>query len=176
MKRNRLVTFTLVIVVVSLVVVTVAVSGGGAAKLKTTPVNAQSALSVKHTALGNTLVDGNGRAVYLFRADKPNRSTLPRAGFAVWPAFGASGTTPQATAGVNAAHIGTIRSDGRRQLTYYGHPLYYYVGDKGPGEVKGQGLSEFGALWYVLSPNGRAVTNAPSTTAPTTTESSGYGY
>jgi hypothetical protein len=77
---------------------------------------------------------------------------------------------------VSAAHIATIRSDGRRQVTYYGHPLYYYVGDKGSGETKGQGLSEFGALWYVLSPNGRAVTSAPSTPAPATTEPSGYGY
>jgi predicted lipoprotein with Yx(FWY)xxD motif len=175
MKRNRLLTFTLAVVVVGVVVVTVAVSGGGAAKLKATPVNASSALSVKHTALGNTLVDGNGRALYLFRADKPNHSTLSRAGFAVWPAFGSSGT-PHATAGVSAAHIATIRSDGRRQVTYYGHPLYYYVGDKGAGEVKGQGLSEFGALWYVLSPNGHAVTSAPTTPAPATTEPSGYGY
>lgn len=176
MKRNRLLTFTLALVVVAVVVVTVAVSGGGAAKLKATTLNAGSTLSVKHTALGNTIVDGNGRALYLFRADKTNRSTLPRAGFAVWPAFGSSGTRPQATAGVSAVHIGTIRSDGRGQLTYYGHPLYYYVGDKGPGEVKGQGLSEFGAPWYVLSPNGHAVTSAPSTPAPATTESSGYGY
>jgi predicted lipoprotein with Yx(FWY)xxD motif len=175
MKRNRLVTFTLTLVVVAVVVVTVAVSGGGAAKLKATPVNAGSTLSVTHTAVGNTLVDGNGRALYLFRADKPNHSTLSRAGFAVWPVFGSS-RTPHATAGVSAAHIATIRSDGRSQVTYYGHPLYYYVGDKGSGEVKGQGLSEFGALWYVLSPNGHAITSAPPTPAPATTESSGYGY
>ena len=174
MKRNRLITFTLVIVVVGLVVVTVAASGGGAAKPKAS-LNAQSTLSVKRTALGNTLVDGKGRTLYLFRADKPNRSTLSRAGFAVWPAFGSSGT-PRATAGVSAAHIATIRSDGGRQLTYYGHPLYYYVGDKNSGETKGQGLSEFGALWYVLSANGHAVTSAPSTPAPEPTESSGYRY
>jgi predicted lipoprotein with Yx(FWY)xxD motif len=175
MKRNRLLTFTLAVAAAGAVIVTVAASGGGAARLKATPLNAGSTLSVKHTALGNTLVDGNGRTLYLFRADKPNHSTLSRAGFAVWPAFGSSGT-PQATAGASAAHIATIRSDGRRQVTYYGHPLYYYVGDKGSGEVKGQGLSEFGALWYVLAPNGHAVTSAPSTPAPAATESSRYGY
>jgi predicted lipoprotein with Yx(FWY)xxD motif len=175
MKRIRLLTFTLAVAAVGAVIVTVAASGGGAAKLKATPVNAGSTLSVKHTAVGNTLVDGNGRALYLFRADKPNHSTLSRAGFAVWPVFGSS-RTPHSTAGVSAAHIATIRSDGRSQVTYYGHPLYYYVGDKGPGEVKGQGLTEFGALWYVLSPNGHAITSAPPTPAPATTESSRYGY
>ena len=61
-------------------------------------------------------------------------------------------------------------------MTYYGHPLYYYVGDKGAGETNGQGLKEFGALWYVLSPTGSAVTGVPSTPAPAAPESTHYGY
>ena len=101
---------------------------------------------MKRTALGNVLVDGNGRTLYLFGADKPNHSTLSRAGFAVWPAFSSVGT-PQARGAVSAAHVATIRSDGRRQVTYYGHPLYYFVGDRASGEINGQGLREFGALW-----------------------------
>ena len=174
MKRNRLI-ITLAVLVAGVVALTIAVSGGSASKPKPTPLNAGSAVGVKHTSLGSTLVDANGRALYLFRADKPNRSTLSRAGFAVWPTFGSS-ATPRATAGVSAAHIATIRSDGRRQVTYYGHPLYYYVGDKSSGETNGQGLKEFGALWYVLSPKGTAVTSMPSAPAPAATESSGYGY
>jgi len=174
MKRNRLI-ITLAVLVAGVVALTIAVSGGSASKPKPTPLNAGSAVSVKHTSLGSTLVDANGRALYLFRADKPNRSTLSRAGFAVWPAFTSAGK-PQARDGVSGAHIATIQSDGRRQVTYYGHPLYYYVGDKSSGETNGQGLKEFGALWYVLSPKGTAVTSMPSAPAPAATESSGYGY
>jgi len=173
MKRNRLVVFSLAVGTAGLVAVTLA-APGGATKLGATSASARSALSVKRTALGNILVDGHGRTLYLFRADKPNHSTLSRAGFAVWPAFASTGT-PQAR-GVSAAHIATIRSDGKRQVTYYGHPLYYFVGDRGSGESNGQGVREFGALWYVLSPNGHAVTRAPSTPAPVATEPSGYGY
>jgi predicted lipoprotein with Yx(FWY)xxD motif len=174
MKHNRLVDFILAIGAAGLVAATLAVAGG-ASKLRATRLSARSALSVKRTGLGNILVDGNGRALYLFRADKPNHSTLSRAGFAVWPAFSPVGT-PQARGAVSAAHVATIRSDGRRQVTYYGHPLYYFVGDRASGEINGQGLREFGALWYVLSPNGHAVTSAPSAPARAATEPSGYGY
>ncbi len=121
------------------------------------------------------MVDANGRTLYLFEGDKRNRSTLSHAGFAVWPAF-TSGGNPQAENGVSAAHIAVIKSDGKRQVTYYGHPLYYYVVDKTSGETHGQGLKEFGALWYVLSPTGSSVTSAPSAPAAATTESPGYGY
>jgi predicted lipoprotein with Yx(FWY)xxD motif len=174
MKRNRLI-ITLTVLVAGVVALTIAVSGGSASKPKLTPLNAGGAVSVKRTSLGVTLVDANGRTLYLFRGDKPNRSTLSRAGFAVWPAFTSAGK-PQARGGVSAAQIATIKSNGRRQVTYFGHPLYYYVGDKSSGETNGQGLKEFGALWYVLSSKGTAVTTMPSTTAPAATESSGYGY
>jgi predicted lipoprotein with Yx(FWY)xxD motif len=166
MERNRLISSSLAILVAGVVVLVIAVSGGSASKLKPTPVKAGSALSVKHTSLGNTLVDANGRTLYLF---------LSRAGFAVWPAFTPAGK-PRAGDGVSAAHIATIQSDGKRQVTYYGHPLYYYVGDKRSGETNGQGLTEFGALWYVLSPTGSAVTGMPSTPAPAPPESTHYSY
>jgi predicted lipoprotein with Yx(FWY)xxD motif len=120
------------------------------------------------------LVDANGRTLYLFEGDRRNHSTLSRAGFAVWPAFTSAGT-PQAKNGVSAPHIAVIKSHGKRQVTYYGHPLYYYVGDKTSGETHGQGLKEFGALWYVLSPTGTAFTSVPSGPATTTTESPDVG-
>src|SRR5271154_2860329 len=175
MKRNRVISSGLAVVVAGIVVLVIAVSGGSASKAKPTPVGG-SAVSVKHTSLGNTLVDANGRTLYLFQADKPNVSTLSRAGFAVWPAFTSAGK-PLANGGVSAKHIGTIAGPkGTRQVTYYGHPLYYSVGDKKSGETNGQGLNEFGARWYVLSASGTAVTSAPVAPAPAATESSGYGY
>jgi predicted lipoprotein with Yx(FWY)xxD motif len=176
MKRNRVISSSLAIVVTGVVVLVVAVSGGSANKAKSAPVPGGAAVSLKRSSLGNTLVDANGHTLYLFQADKPNASTLSRAGFAVWPAFTSPGK-PQAKGGVNAAHIGTIaRASGSRQVTYYGHPLYYYVGDKKSGETNGQGLKQFGALWYVLSPSGNAVTSVPIMPAPAATESSGYSY
>ncbi|HTA33131.1 MAG TPA: hypothetical protein VK721_06875 [Solirubrobacteraceae bacterium] len=175
MKRNRVISSGLAVVVTGIIVLVIAVSGGSASKAKPTPVGG-SAVSVKHTSLGNTLVDANGRTLYLFQADRPNVSTLSRAGFAVWPAFTSAGK-PQAEGGVVAAHIGTIAGPkGTRLVTYYGHPLYYYVGDKVSGETNGQGLNEFGARWYVLSASGTAVTSAPVTPPPAAAESSGYGY
>ena len=174
MKPNRLFISTVAAFVAGLVVLTIAVSGGSASKLKATPISAGSALAVKHTAVGNALVDARGMTLYLFRGDNLNRSTLSRAGFVVWPAFTSAGT-PQARSGVSASHIATIRSAGGRQVTYYGHPLYYFVGDKHSGEANGQGLYEFGALWYVLSPSGTAITSARSAPAPASSEASG-GY
>jgi predicted lipoprotein with Yx(FWY)xxD motif len=178
MKSKRPVSVGLAVVLVGVVVLVLAVSGGSAKKTQP-PVSGGTAVTVKQTPLGTTLADANGRSLYLFEADKPGVSTLSNAGFAVWPAFTTTGA-PQAKTGVNAAKIGTIAGrNGASQVTYNGHPLYYYVGDQQPGSTRGQGLNQFGALWYVLSPSGNAVTTAASTAAPAAAApsgSSGYGY
>ena len=49
------------------------------------------------------------------------------------------------------------REDGRLQVTYAGHPLYRYVGDRRPGQVLCQGVPEFGGTWYVVAPSGNAI-------------------
>jgi predicted lipoprotein with Yx(FWY)xxD motif len=51
----------------------------------------------------------------------------------------------------------TTRSDGTTQVTYNGHPLYYYAGDSKAGDMNGQDISQFGAKWYVLDANGDKV-------------------
>lgn len=173
MKPFRLASISVVVVAAGVAALIVAVSSGSA---KVRPaVSAGSAISVKQTSLGKTLVDANGRTLYLFEADTPNHSNLSSAGFAVWPAFTSTGK-PRAEGGTNAAHISTIPGpNGQRQVTYFGRPLYYYVGDQKPGATTGQGLNEFGALWYVLSSRGAAITASNSTPAPAT-ESPGYSY
>ena len=50
--------------------------------------------------------------------------------------------------------LGTIPGDGGAQVTYHGHPLYYYAGDRRPGDTTGQGLDQFGARWFVVAPDG----------------------
>jgi len=178
MRRKRPLSTALIAVIVGVAVLALAVSSGSAKK---TSIGGGNSVSVKQTPLGGILVGAGGRTLYLFRADKPNVSTLSRAGLVVWPAFTTTGT-PQAASGARAADIGTIaRSGGKHQVTYGGHPLYYFVGDRQAGSTNGQGLLEFGAKWYVVSPGGKAITSAPTTPttpAPAAAESSGsrYGY
>jgi hypothetical protein len=87
--------------------------------------------------------------------------------------------------GVTSGDLGTItRSDGTKQVTYAGHPLYYFAGDSAAGQTNGEGSHGFGAPWYVVAPSGQQVTSlsaassaakaapaktAPATTAPATT-------
>ncbi len=161
MKRIRSI---LAVLAISVVALGFAASSGLASTPKATP-PAGAALTVMHTASGDTLTDGRGRTLYLFQADRPNVSVLSRAGFSVWPAFAGNGK-PHAEGGVNGAHIAVIsNADGSRQVTYYGHPLYYYVGDQAPGQANGQGLDQFGARWYSVSARGRAVTTRSRSTS-----------
>jgi predicted lipoprotein with Yx(FWY)xxD motif len=177
MRRARL-PLAGVILAIAAVAVIIAVTSGGSARANRSAA-ANSAISLRQTQLGGTLADAQGRTLYLFEGDKPNRSTLSSAGQAVWPPF-TSATRPQALNGVMAGSVGAIKDpDGAFQITYNGHPLYYYVGDRGAGQTHGQGLNQFGALWYVLNTNGRAVMSAAQTTTPATPSSTGaasYGY
>ena len=109
------------------------------------------------TKLGMVLVDGSGRTLYLFEKDQPNQSTCAGACAAAWPVDHSSGT-PKTGSGVQASLLGTInRSDNTTQVTYNGHPLYYYSGDSQAGQQNGQGLNAFGAAWYVVAPAGGKV-------------------
>jgi predicted lipoprotein with Yx(FWY)xxD motif len=152
----------LAVVIAGLAVIVFAV-GGGTAKTRTSNVPAASAVSIRSTSLGKTLVDAKGRTLYLFEGDSRNVSRLSSAGLSVWPRLVAGGPVTAGN-GVQMAQLGrTTSPSGVRQVTYNGHPLYYYVGDSQAGSTRGQALDEFGALWYVLGPAGNAVTSAPRT-------------
>ena len=108
---------------------------------------------------GKFLADGQGRALYLFEADKGSTSTCTGACAAAWPPVTAS-AMPMAGGGVSQSLLGTTkRADGTEQVTYNGHPLYYFAADTGAGMVKGQGSKEFGAGWYVLNAKGSKIDN-----------------
>jgi predicted lipoprotein with Yx(FWY)xxD motif len=127
---------------------------GGAGNAPTPSPAANSAIDVRTTPLGKTLVDAKGRTLYLFEADKTNVSNCSGACLSIWPPLTA-GAKPQAKGGALHGKIGTVSSNGaKRQVTYNGHPLYYYVADQKAGDTKGQGLNQFGAAWYVLAPSG----------------------
>ncbi len=164
-------------IVIAAVAVAVFAIGGGNATANQSQAAAGSAISIRSTSLGKTLVDANGRTLYLFEGDRADVSTLSAAGAAVWPRFVSAGPV-RAENGAQAALIGTTtRPTGVKQVTYEGHPLYYYVGDSSPGSTRGQSLNEFGAFWYVLEPSGNAITHPPSiSTAAPAAPAPGYGY
>ena len=106
---------------------------------------------------GRILADGHGRALYLFTADRGKRSNCYGDCATAWPPYFVK-SKPAAVSGARPGKVGTIRrSDGKLQATYAGHPVYYYVGDRSPGEVNCQAAVEFGGYWYVLRTDGTAV-------------------
>jgi predicted lipoprotein with Yx(FWY)xxD motif len=119
---------------------------------------ASATLTVRSTKYGRILFDGRGRALYAFTRDRRGgRSRCYGACAKAWPVYFTSGRL-LADKGVRQPLIGTIpRRDGRRQVTYDGRPLYYYIGDKSPGQVLCQNVDEFGGTWLVLRPSGQLV-------------------
>jgi predicted lipoprotein with Yx(FWY)xxD motif len=116
----------------------------------------------KSTSLGKVLTDGSGRTLYLFEKDSGPKSQCSGACATNWPPF-TSATKPGVSGGATGSDVTLInRSGGAMQVTYNGHPLYYYVGDKSAGDLNGQGINAFGASWFVLSPGGSKVSGKPS--------------
>jgi predicted lipoprotein with Yx(FWY)xxD motif len=116
-----------------------------------------ASVKVMQTQYGKVLVDGNGRALYLFTRDRTASSRCYGACAGAWPPFLIAGKLA-AGAGAQANLLGTTtRGGGFTQVTYAGHPLYYYVGDRHPGEVLCQGVEQFGGTWDVVTRRGSAV-------------------
>jgi predicted lipoprotein with Yx(FWY)xxD motif len=115
-------------------------------------------LTIRDSAYGKMLFDGKGRALYLFTREKGRPRSRCYGDCAVaWPPFNASGA-PDVGRGLDEDLLGTTRRrGGKRQITYGGHPLYYYVNDRSPGEVSCQDVFQFGGDWLVVSPDGKAI-------------------
>lgn len=107
------------------------------------------------SALGRIVVDGQSRTLYLFEKDRKGKSACAGACAQSWPPLLTKGA-PKAASAAKASLLGTIkRSDGTTQVTYNKHPLYTFVGDAGKrGSTMGQGLTAFGAKWYVVAAKG----------------------
>jgi predicted lipoprotein with Yx(FWY)xxD motif len=120
--------------------------------------------------LGSIIVDSQGRTAYLFQKDQGTKSTCTGECASDWPPIRATGK-PVAGAGLTASKIGTTaRSDGDPQVTYNGHPLYLFEADRNPGDANGQGVTAFGAPWFVLNPTGAMISGKGSN------QSGGNGY
>jgi len=118
---------------------------------------ASATLTVRNSNYGRIVFDGSNRALYAFTRDERGKpSTCYGACAAAWPPYVVSGRLT-AGPGANRSLFGTTRRrDGRRQLTYRGWPLYYYVHDP-VGRVLCQNVREFGGLWLVVRPSGQLV-------------------
>lgn len=118
-----------------------------------------SAATVKthKSSLGRILVDAQGRTLYLFEKDKGRRSSCYGQCAKFWPPLLTSGK-PSAAVGARPSLLGTTRrSNGAKQVTYAGHPLYRFTQDTKSGQTRGEGLKFFGGSWYVLSPSGKKI-------------------
>jgi predicted lipoprotein with Yx(FWY)xxD motif len=143
------------------------VSAGGSKYARTTTAAASTpagsgsggvAVASKGGKLGTILAAGPKQmTVYIFEADKGSQSACSGACAAAWPPVRTAGAASAAGAARSAA-LGTMtRSDGTTQVTYNGHPLYFFVKDKDSGDAYGEGSKAFGADWYVLAPSGNKV-------------------
>ena len=134
-------------------------------------------LSLRKTGLGSVLVNAKGHTIYLFAKDKNGKSACTGSCAKFWPPVLSQGR-PTVGAGLKASLVGTAkRGNGTRQVTYNRHPLYTYSLDKRAGQTKGEGNSLFGAKWWAVSANGKAVVRASTTTTSTgTTTTTPYPY
>lgn len=148
-----------------------------AASTSTTAAATGSGVSVdtKQAKLGTILAAGPKKlTVYLFEKDKGTTSACEGACASAWPPVTTQGS-PTAGAGAIAADLGTTkRADGTEQVTYKGHPLYFFSEDKDSGDAYGQGSTAFGAGWYVLKPSGQKIDEGPSSSGGGNSSSGGY--
>ena len=117
-----------------------------------------TSIKVMNSRYGRMLFNGGGRAIYLFTREPGSKSRCYGRCAVAWPPVFTRGK-PRARSGVDADLLGTTRRrDGRRQVTYNGHPLYYYISDIRSGQVTCQNVVEFGGTWLVVNPAGDAIT------------------
>jgi predicted lipoprotein with Yx(FWY)xxD motif len=133
------------------------VVAGASTSVAANRMQAAPRLAVSSSPFGKILFDGRRRAIYAFTRDGRGRSRCYGACASAWPPFLVT-RRPVAGTGVRRALIGTRRrSDGRLQVTYAGRPLYFYVGDRRPGQVLCQNADEYGGTWLVVRGSGRLV-------------------
>ena len=148
-------------------------SSGGNATVSTQSGGSAAVVTTHASPAGTYLTDAKGRTLYLWAADTSSTSTCAGPCTKTWEPFETSGA-PKASGGAQQSMLGTTkRSDGGTQVTYNNHPLYYYDDDKNPGQMEGQGSTEFGALWTIVSPNGAAITPAKAPSPTSSSSSSG---
>ncbi|MET0842343.1 MAG: hypothetical protein ABWX76_14820 [Leifsonia flava] len=129
------------------------VAGTDADDPESTEAPPPTAVTVAAAPFGQKLTDDAGRTLYVYSLDPPGKSSCVGACARAWMPARSLGGKPQPGSSVAASSVGNIqRPDGSEQITFNGHPVYYYVGDTGPGQSNGNGRSEYGGLWSAKPP------------------------
>jgi predicted lipoprotein with Yx(FWY)xxD motif len=173
MTRSRPITFLASAAVMPLTALAFAI-GTGVATARTTQLTVQSkrqpnaasvgrssgrpTVQARRMGLGRIVVDSRGLTFYLFKKDTGGKSRCSGSCAVNWPPLLATGSLVAGSGIKGSKLMTTRRSDGKKQVTYNGHPLYRFVGDTQPGETNGEGLTAFGARWFVVSPAGNQIT------------------
>lgn len=141
-----------------LILLTVAAVSAVAASGTQAKASALPTLTVRSSSYGKILFDGRGFVLYAFTRDpRGGKSRCYGNCASSWPVYYKKGPLV-AGKDVRQKLIGTVkRKDGRRQITYNGRPLYYYVGDRSAGQVSCQDVAEFSGTWLVVRANGKLV-------------------
>ena len=130
-------------------------SEGGAMRAEASMTAKGTRVKVVSSDYGRVIADGKGEAFYLFDKEGSKKPRCYGACASVWPPVLTKGK-PVAGSGAKQSLLGTTkRANGELQVTYAGHPLYYYVDDS-PGTILCHDVAEFGGLWLVVKPDGQA--------------------
>ena len=179
--RRTLLTTAMVLVTAPLAVamatsVATAAPAVPAARATATSASGATVITTEHTKFGTVLVTGTGESLYTFSGDNfpfaPTGLQLDCTSLNVaasgapcttaWPPLTA--TSVVAKGGVLRHELGTVTRNGVTQVTYFGQPLYGFVGDKAPRDVNGEDVAAFDGTWYLTRPDGRPAVENPSVT------------
>jgi len=143
-----------------------AASGAAASGAATGSVTSPAVVATAAGSMGTFLADGAGRTLYLWLGDSSSTSMCTGQCAKYWPPLLTAGA-PTASGMATSNLLSTSkRADGTTQVTYAGHPVYYFSGDKAAGATGGQGKNAFGYLWWVVSPAGAGITSGGSSGSP----------
>lgn len=180
MTSSRHITLLAIAVVIPVAALAGCSGGGDSGTAAGTPAKSANGsaatIGVEKSGLGQILDDTKGRTVYLFKKDQGSTSSCIGACAGAWPPVRVNGK-PVAGTGLNSSQVATTkRSDGARQVTYNGHPLYTFTGDKKAGDTNGQGQTAFGGKWFALSPAGNQASGVGSGSGGGGSGGGGGGY
>ena len=155
-----------------------AAAGSGAAAAGSSPAAASGGAALATASVNGTqvLTNSKGFVLYWFVPDTATASKCSGSCATYWPPVTGTAT---AGSGITGTLSSITRSDGTKQVTYDGHPLYTFAGDAKAGEAKGNGVNASGGLWYEMTVSGAtpaAVAAKASASAKSTAKSGGYGY
>lgn len=150
--------------VMTLLAVAGAVLGASVAVAAASSAHAAGSAAVvgtRSTSLGTVLVGPNGHTLYLLKTDSKDKSSCSGGCATAWPPLTTKGA-PKAKGSAKASLLSMFKRGGVEQVAYKGHPLYYFASDTAAGQTSGEGSNGF----YVVSPNGAAITKKPGSGTP----------